>query len=96
MVVKFIALFCVLVIINYLIKSARSSAVQSGLGFLIPPGMVASYFSFAVAFPPEFISVSTCSSVQSSSFTDKTCHHACTRIYTTIFVSKTMHRDVTD
>lgn len=45
---------------------------ECGFGFLMLLGMQASYFLFNSVFPPNFANASTCSSVHSSSFNDRT------------------------
>lgn len=60
--------------LHYLMKSKRSSIDESGFGFLRFTGTQASYFLFASTFPPIATKVSTCSSVHSSSFKDRTWH----------------------
>ena len=57
---------------NYLIKSERSSMEECGFGFFMWLGRQASYFLLITVFPPNFTNASTCSSVHSSSFSDRT------------------------
>lgn len=57
---------------SYLIKSERSSMDEFGFGFFMLLGRQASYFILITVFPPNFTNASTCSSVHSSSFSDRT------------------------
>ena len=58
---------------NYLMNSERSSIEEFGFGFFMLLGTLASYFLLTTVFPPNFTNASTCSSVHSSSFRDRTC-----------------------
>lgn len=57
---------------RHLMKSFRSSLLESGLGFFDWSMLQASNLWFTAVFPPYPTSMSTWSSVHSSSFTDRT------------------------